>query len=408
MATIKPMIAADFSQVVYDVLNMESVSKFVKTSLYKFRNQIDINPARIDIGHGKTGGPGVLKSRTAFCFVARGKNQYQGHLFIVFRGTTMSYAGDWLSNANNTFGKSAANSTVHDGFSKIFKSIQADLEAKVTQSLTGIHTVHCIGHSLGGALATLCAEYIICKRAALQVYLYSFGAPRPGLPDFGWKLTTKLNASHIKRVYHRTDPVPLVPYWPFIQVPYGPNAWKNHDHELPSAGEFPHPAWHRMEHYIKSVEGSTWQNLAAKTHVVDPEFVAKQWLNQKGVFAFTPTNCRKLNIALNFVLSLLARAAATKATIFAYRVNQKVDSYYSAVDNIAKTLSRGIVIADLVSEWVFKLLVRMMSMLGMKPIGDKIQATEQKIREILINFNNRIRLQAQTAIDQVLVQGNAA
>jgi predicted lipase len=51
-------------------------------------------------------------------------------------------------------------------------------------SVTGMPLhVFCTGHSLGGALATLCALEMR-QRLGLRVELYTFGSPRVGSPQF--------------------------------------------------------------------------------------------------------------------------------------------------------------------------------------------------------------------------------
>ncbi|MCP4338671.1 MAG: hypothetical protein GY799_07215 [Desulfobulbaceae bacterium] len=73
-----------------------------------------------------------------------------------------------------------------------------------------MQTIHCIGHSLGGAVATLAAHWV--KRTTYKyVELYTFGAPKPGFEGFAKSFTTLLEQKNVHRVYHSTDPVPMVP-----------------------------------------------------------------------------------------------------------------------------------------------------------------------------------------------------
>src|SRR5690625_5856226 len=70
-------------------------------------------------------------------------------------------------------------------------------------SATG--TVHCIGHSLGGAIANLAADWIKKTRGG-AVRLYTFGAPRVGTSWFARSMGGRVQEKYIHRVYHKTDP----------------------------------------------------------------------------------------------------------------------------------------------------------------------------------------------------------
>ena len=48
---------------------------------------------------------------------------------------------------------------MHIGFNAIFKSMLPDIQAFMVQNSTAL-MVHCIGHSLGGAVATLAADWV--------------------------------------------------------------------------------------------------------------------------------------------------------------------------------------------------------------------------------------------------------
>ena len=70
------------------------------------------------------------------------------------------------------------NLPAHVGFNKTFNSIKPTLETYFNKNTTG--PVHCVGHSLGGALATLTANWLHNKQGGRPISLYTFGAPRVG------------------------------------------------------------------------------------------------------------------------------------------------------------------------------------------------------------------------------------
>src|SRR5690625_5942183 len=78
--------------------------------------------------------------------------------------------------------------------------------------------VHCIGHSLGGAVATLAADCVARNRPN-PVRLCTFGAPRVGGNFFARSCTNLVGEENIMRVFHTTDPVPMMPIFPYTHAP---------------------------------------------------------------------------------------------------------------------------------------------------------------------------------------------
>ncbi|MGI2176557.1 lipase family protein [Shewanella ulleungensis] len=108
---------------------------------------------------------------------------------------------------------SSNNKTVHAGFNKTFESIKSQLAILLDQ--LGNRPVHCVGHSLGGAIANLAAVWIR-SNYKIPVKLYTFGSPRVGFNAYAMQTETSLHG--IYRAVHRSDPVPMVPVWPFVHA----------------------------------------------------------------------------------------------------------------------------------------------------------------------------------------------
>src|SRR5690606_14137760 len=107
----------------------------------------------------KTGRPWFIKCRTAFGFTLLGQGSLKGHAFFLFRGT--QYLADWLTNLNISVSRSSSGQPVHDGFKSAFFTMEPKLkEFMAIVAKNNISHIHCIGHSLGGALATLCGDWI--------------------------------------------------------------------------------------------------------------------------------------------------------------------------------------------------------------------------------------------------------
>ena len=160
----------------------------------------------------------LFNSTTGFAIVGKGIGHFSNDVALGIRGTNMKSGRDWFSNANASLATADNNSAVHSGFQKVFKSMQPALEKQLAPLLNtnSNGVVHCAGHSLGGALASLAAIWIK-QRFGNRVALYTFGAPRVGLNDFAMKSSGSIDK--IYRCLHGDDPVPMVPVWPFYHAP---------------------------------------------------------------------------------------------------------------------------------------------------------------------------------------------
>ena len=175
----------------------------------------------IRLGNGpvmaETGGFwGFFQRTSGFAMVADGKNDFAGHHVVAVRGTKTNH--DWLTNGDIGLSSSTGGAMVHSGFNEAFESMKSGLEALLTPRLNRgpVAGIHCIGHSLGGALASLVSDWIH-KRYRLDANLYTFGAPRVGMKGFATKSSFEVNKLH--RCTHGADPVPAVPLWPFMHAP---------------------------------------------------------------------------------------------------------------------------------------------------------------------------------------------
>ncbi len=132
------------------------------------------------------------------------------------RGTASLADGVTDGNCGMQFGPGGQ--IVHAGFNETFKSVKDQLDACLNDSRNqGINHIHCVGHSLGEALATLVADY--ARSRGMSVSLYTFGSPRVGLFPFSNGITDVIGAESIFGVHHTNDPVSMVPLFPFVHAP---------------------------------------------------------------------------------------------------------------------------------------------------------------------------------------------
>jgi len=121
---------------------------------------------------------------------------------IAFRGTEPKQWSDVKADLLALKRKSNSEGRVHLGFlreiNKLWESIEKELEDKPD------HQIWICGHSLGGAMATLCANRL---KDSVPI-LYTYGSPRVGGPIF----VERCDVEH-HRYRNNNDIVPTVPLW---------------------------------------------------------------------------------------------------------------------------------------------------------------------------------------------------
>jgi len=130
-----------------------------------------------------------------------------GKCGFVFRGTTHTY--QWSSNTNGVFSSEFWDEWVHSGFENVFNGrnagegivgdvsyylyrAEADTECK--------NGVYFVGHSLGGAMATL-ADIFYEKKFNKKAVSITFGAPKLVVAEDNPKMINEM------RIVHQFDPV---------------------------------------------------------------------------------------------------------------------------------------------------------------------------------------------------------
>ncbi|MEQ3634234.1 MULTISPECIES: lipase family protein [Thalassolituus] len=392
---LEPKNVAEFASDIYILVDALSPKALSSALVTLFGGKMDISLENIT--SAKTGGPGFIKSTTAFGLMAFGKGAYEGHAFVILRGTKKTFPADWLTNFNLATSRSTRGQLVHDGFNQAFSSIVDQLEKFIKDFASrGITTVHCIGHSLGGGLATLCAEFLEAE-TRLKPYLYTFGAPRVGMAPFATSLTNSLSYERMYRIYHRTDIVPCVPFWPFVHAPLQEKE-EVYDYFQPSPGSFPAIKMHDMKEYVKTIGKQGWSELRGKRDEHFGEQGINRWLNDKASVSFHVTNLEWLDKAISYVVGKCLKAIGMA-------MSNAFSATFTLMDRLAYILRKGINLATAISDLVLNLIRKMMSMLGMKPILEKADATHAFITRIFQQMSARVGAYCQRALDSVLVNG---
>ena len=396
MSTLFPQISARLARDVYLLTDAVSIDDGVAKLRATWDDLIQFEATDKNVTLAKTGGPAFLKSRTAFGLCVLGKGGFKGHAFFVFRGTR--YLGDWLTNFNVGTTRSALGNQVHDGFHLAFNTMKGKLDSFIADlAKNGIEHVHCIGHSLGGGLASICAEYISANTSH-SPYLYTFGAPRVGFAPFADALSRKLTPERMFRVYHRTDIVPCIPFWPFVHAPTLLS--DKYDYFQPSPGAFPAGEWHDMKLYCKTVGKDGWKTLRGKKGESYSDTSIENWLKQTSPVSFTTTNIQWLDKAISWVVGKCLKGLGIAATFL-------VSSTMTIMDRIAYILKKGIDLSKTLSGWVMMLIRKIISMLGLRKVIEKADATKSFIEKVFQQLSQRVNTYCQKALDQVLVGGKA-
>ena len=270
--TLFPRLSAELAQDVYSVNsgNERELKIFLSRPIF----QSDAKK----VLQADVGGRVINAYKDSFALAACGDGEYKNDLFLIFRGTTTNNnKADFLTDARIGLTSSSGGCPAHIGFCHAFASMKPAIDSFIKDHFKNsnqpIRSVHCIGHSLGGAVATLAAEWAY-GHVTKNVKLYTFGQPRVGLGFFATTLTYKLGKENIHRVFHTTDPVPMVPIFPYVHTPLPGLGHRIKSDHLIISGEA-----HKMKTYTDDVDGKTWKQLERAVPVFNHEKAIKEWLS---------------------------------------------------------------------------------------------------------------------------------
>jgi predicted lipase len=136
---------------------------------------------------------------------------------VAIRGT--STINDWLADIDAVavpFRSYPAAGLVHMGFQLVYEHIRDSIQTILAASCAGATRVIVTGHSLGGALAILCAMDLKGNAIVRPVpELHTFAGPRTGDPGFAKNFDSAVPVCN--RVVNFMDVVPQVPLPPLYE-----------------------------------------------------------------------------------------------------------------------------------------------------------------------------------------------
>lgn len=387
MTLLLPAQAATLANRVYDVQSDTQWERIVKArgsagsvGLYGF----DLNPKRIK---GVTGGR-FIKDDAGLGFLAMGSGKRQGEALVAIHGTAS--LADGITDANCSFDLSPGGHLVHRGFALAYKSMQQEIVGYFQQKGHNPSQIHVVGHSLGGALATLAAEQFAL--AGHGVTLYTFGAPRVGNTHYTNVMRQMLGANNIRRVYHEADPVSMVPIYPFTPLPNNGTG-----HCLPWNGWQVSLYAHFMENYIASIGECHWNSLPQASKL-DFFGSIEAWLT--GVAEGSNTVGMFSAKALRMIFRALCWIIEKVMAIGAATLQFAASGGAIVVDALSYLLYSGCLLGDKVERHVSALISAIMQFMG-RTVRKGTNMTMAFIRWVLDLFSNILSTMALQALQRV-------
>ncbi|WP_281556893.1 lipase family protein [Thalassomonas sp. RHCl1] len=384
MPAISPRVASNLALASYDIIG--PVAKGVKLDLKaETRQHFNFDLSK-HVYKGTSGGF-FWRQETGFALIGQGiSREHAKDQVIAIRGTHT--LADALTDVTCHSTNSYTGKSVHTGFQSCFASMRPGLYSYLNQienrRKQGI--IHCVGHSLGGALASLTADWIKAEFDK-TVYLYTFGAPRVGKKDFATSSSTRVDK--IFRCVHGADPVPKVPVWPFYHAPLNGNEYllsraQGMDHNAHSMAAGPG--------YIHTANRNGWENLYQQAAASLSQRVVLNYQNRIQT-TYSTHWADKIAAALMTVL-IDGGAAAIIASLQA--AGTAIGTVY---DIMARTLVDIVKVADKLKEQVKGLLGHMLVFAG-KGAHITIEFTEKFIRWVFTVTIGRLNKAARQALKQ--------
>lgn len=330
-----------------------------------------------------------------FGYVAIGNPSYRGglwdrHMVIVTRGTLEPKftSNDWISNYNIGLQPGPNGLLVHAGFNRIWSGFQDFVLAAV--KLHNPDHIHCVGHSLGGALASMNAELL--SGMGRSVALYTFGAPRVGTIGFAQSMTSALQG-RIKRVYHPADPVPMIPLLPFLHAPLSSGIRLS----VP-AGALVDGDTHLMASYVALVGDQEWGQLEAANTMLG-DFQIDRWLKDSASMnrGFLMRSATLLEMIAKGLGRLIVKAIALGILS---GLSAGITSTLTALDFISWLLARAAEIHNAIRDEIVGLVKAIFGFLG-RALTVTIELTAKMLRWVLDLLFDFLAGVARGAVDKL-------
>lgn len=348
---LQPAIAAKLTEGVYGIQNIANAERgmqdggaFRGDAGQSVRESFDFAGSNDHIT-GTSGNP-LMSTTNGFGIVLKGKGNLAGEYAVIVRGTNTFH--DVLTDLNAGMDRGPTGHIVHTGFNRVHRS----MNMQVIQALRGKNPskIHVMGHSLGGAVATLFAGQF-ANAGVAPVRLYSFASPRVGNTAFSEFMTRTVGSDNIKRVYSPADPVPMVPLFPFYHAPKYPGGLKS-----AHGGSLISPSAHSMVNYTRAIGNASWSGLAAASADMATPRSLSYWLDQASSHSIMPGSRLGLWALARALDALMAAANIT--------IGSTITGTITVLDRMAIMLQQAAVIGRIASEHLLRFIRAVFRFMG--------------------------------------------
>ena len=385
MSTLTPEQAAAIASGVYALRDQTVTQAAARHDVLGCEGMFDVvDDSRFN---GVSGGLYVCKVLGGFGYIAEGIGRHAREILVATRGTAIGV--DWLTNANIGFHPGPGGERVHAGFHETWKSFSAE----IARFLRGRNptVIHCVGHSLGGALATLNADYFSSIRAG-QVKLYTFGSPRVGGSAFAGSLEDRVGTQNIFRTFHCADPVPMIPLFPFFHVPA---AGAGYQLGNGARGIFNFGAHGMAKSYVPGVLDQNWTALRNRDLGNDGKMNVQLWLEQ--VSAGSGGIVKGSTWALAMICKALTWLLEKAALIAFTGLGAGVSAGLTALDYLAMMLAKGAELSVEISAYLRTIVAAIFRFLG-RTVTAGASMTLSFIRWVLDLLHHSLAMVARRAL----------
>ena len=364
MTLLSPVDAAKAAEICYKAkVSPEQVKKDLKV-VKGLKNNFDFG----SMSNFNSRSGAFFKVTSGFGFVAKGNGgDYKNDYLVAIRGT--AGVADGLTDANIGLQVSNTGKIVHAGFNRAFQDIATHLQDRIPEG----SNVHFCGHSLGGALATLAADWAT-HRKGCNAKLYTFGSPRIGFKPFADRLTGTVGEENIYRVHRATDIVPMMPIWPFVHVPQPGKTCR-----LANEGFYSPLRAHSITNYAESLLGYQWNELITPEEMLNQKESVEDILSLGG-----------LKVLGSAALSLIGRAIVYILKAAGVIVQGAFIAGFTVLDMLSLFLEKATKVSKQIAEWT-RLLINKIAKLAGIVISETANLTVGFIKWIFQGMMNTLR-----------------
>lgn len=376
---LSPESAAKLANLAYVAYRSDDMAEFKKNAASRVPATFSPLGGLIT---GRTGFTKVTNSAIVFNRETGGGNEK----VVSIRGTQGGLLSqDWLTNGNIAVVPGPSTFPCHAGFFFAYRSLREAVHHTVGARP---QTVHVVGHSLGGAQATLMA--LDLKQRGHDTYLYTFGAPRVGPQGFTADLTRKFPIGKLYRVFDPGDPVPMIPLFPFLHAPLTGHAYKSGANRTSISTDY-----HSMDdQYVPSAEkAASWAGMRKLFDSNNLEFGPSDWLRKAGDTTRIP--------GMGMGLWALGKALEAILQVIARSIQFGFAAALTVPDMLAWALMHAVEIGGQIRDWVLDWIRSALRWLGREVIQPGANITRVFLRYVLEMFLRMLANVARRALQRM-------